>query len=384
MHEIGIEEIAFSTSEYFLDLEDLATINNVDPEKYLKGIGQNQFSCAPIDEDIITLGVRAAKQILTDENVKDIKFLLFATESSFDNSKSAGMYLHEFLNLPKNCRVIELKQACYSATSAIQIAKNYVQIHPNEKCLVIASDIAKYEPKTSGEPTQGAAASAMIISSNPKVLYFENFSGICTKNIFDFWKPEYLTYPIVDGKLSTFAYLGCLKSAWEEFSASSKISYNDFFRICYHTPFAKMAEKAHIILQRINTENREININDQLIFNKTIGNTYTSSLYLSLFSLLANDQADLSGKRVGLFSYGSGSTSEFFSCIISNEYQNAIKKTANNFKQKILNRKKISYEKYLFFNTFKLENNFKLNKYTNDSIRLKGIFNHKREYELLD
>jgi hydroxymethylglutaryl-CoA synthase len=47
-----------------------------------------------------------------------------------------------------------------------------------------------------------------------------------------------------------------------------------------------------------------------------IGNTYTSSLYLGIASLLHAQGAELAGKRVGLFSYGSGYTSEFFSGVV--------------------------------------------------------------------
>ena len=43
-----------------------------------------------------------------------------------------------------------------------------------------------------------------------------------------------------------------------------------------------------------------------------VGNIYTGSLYLALASLLEAEASELEGKRVGLFSYGSGCTAEFF------------------------------------------------------------------------
>ena len=47
-----------------------------------------------------------------------------------------------------------------------------------------------------------------------------------------------------------------------------------------------------------------------------IGNTYTASLYLGLMSLIHASGGELGGKRIGLFSYGSGCSSEFFSGVV--------------------------------------------------------------------
>jgi hydroxymethylglutaryl-CoA synthase len=43
-----------------------------------------------------------------------------------------------------------------------------------------------------------------------------------------------------------------------------------------------------------------------------IGNTYTASLYFCLAGILEREARTLAGRRVGLFSYGSGCCAEFF------------------------------------------------------------------------
>ena len=48
-----------------------------------------------------------------------------------------------------------MKEACYVATPAIQLAKDYIEKRPNEKVLVIASDTTRYGIQSGGEPTQG-------------------------------------------------------------------------------------------------------------------------------------------------------------------------------------------------------------------------------------
>ena len=67
---------------------------------------------------------------------------------------------------------------------------------PQSKVLVIASDIAKYGIGTPGEPTQGAGAVAMLISQNPRILSFNDDNVAQTRDVMDFWRPNYATTPL--------------------------------------------------------------------------------------------------------------------------------------------------------------------------------------------
>src|SRR6185295_18184368 len=49
-----------------------------------------------------------------------------------------------------------------------------------------------------------------------------------------------------------------------------------------------------------------------------IGNTYTASLYLCLAGILEREARALAGRRIGLFSYGSGCCAEFFTGTVPN------------------------------------------------------------------
>lgn len=59
-----------------------------------------------------------------------------------------------------------------------------------------------------------------------------------------------------------------------------------------------------------------------LEFSKLIGNIYTGSLYLSLVSLLSQkNQEDLVGKRILMYSYGSGVSTTLFSIKILRNFK---------------------------------------------------------------
>ena len=90
--------------------EDLAQVY-IDPNKFLKGLGQVAMSVPTPDEDIITMAANAADQ-LSKESLADVSWVLFATESmKIDQSKAAGLYLQSLLDLTDCVRVLELKQA---------------------------------------------------------------------------------------------------------------------------------------------------------------------------------------------------------------------------------------------------------------------------------
>src|SRR4030067_398678 len=118
---VGIESISFYSSHYYIDLKTLAERRNLPPEKFYQGIGQEKMAVPPPDEDIVTMAANAGFNALKNIDKGKIDTVLFATESGIDQSKAAGIYVHSLLELPQNCRVVELKQACYSGTAGRRV-----------------------------------------------------------------------------------------------------------------------------------------------------------------------------------------------------------------------------------------------------------------------
>ena len=191
-----------------------------------------ELSIAPLTEDIITLGAAAADPILTSEDKEKIDMVIVATESSIDQSKAAAVFIHGLLAIQPFARSFEIKEACYGATAALDYAKLHIEKYPDSKVLVIASDIAKYGINTPGEPTQGAGAIAMLISKDPRILIFNEDNVAQTRDVMDFWRPNYSTTPYVNGLYSTQQYLDCLKTTWDEYQKRHKLSLKDFAAYC--------------------------------------------------------------------------------------------------------------------------------------------------------
>ena len=343
--KIGIDRMAFATTDQYIELTELAEKRGVDPNKYTIGIGQDRQAVVPPTQDIVTLGARAAKKLLTPDVTRRLSTIIVATESGIDNSKASAIYIKHLLGLDDYIRAVELKEACYSGTAAIQFARGLVALNPQETVLVIAADIARYGLNTPGEVTQGAGAVAMLISADPHVLAIEPTSVSYSRDLMDFWRPLYATEAIVDGKYSTGVYVDFFKNTLTRYLQRTGRRLDDFAGIAFHLPFTKMGKKGLEGVLQDRDDAVANRLRDQLtasqVYCRQVGNLYTGSLYLGLMSLLQNGQVKL-GDRLGLFSYGSGAEGEFYSGIV----QPAFAENLSDVKEDLADRHRVSIDEY--------------------------------------
>lgn len=385
--KIGIDKIGFAMPKYFLDIADLAKARNINANKYVKGLLQLEMSIAPITQDIVTLGATAASEFLTEEDKKNIDMIIIGTESGIDQSKSASIFIHSLLGLSPFTRAIEVKEACYGGTAAIAIAKNHVVSNPESSVLVITSDLAKYGIGATGESTQGAGSCAMLIKKDPSILILNDDNVYQTRDIMDFWRPNYSDFPHVDGHFSTKQYLDCLETTWNEYSKKFNKSLDNFEAICFHLPFPKIGLKGlNTIVPKQENENLKDKLNENfhtsIIYNQKVGNIYTGSLYLNLLSLLENSKSLSSGDNILMYSYGSGAVCEIFSVTLVDGFE---KRLRSDRMADFDARVKLSIEEYekMFFEKIELDGNGNSSFISDDDslFSLEKIENHMRIYK---
>src|SRR5437588_5496780 len=137
----------FAGSAY-VNVEKLAMHRKLDMTRFAKLLMKEKTVALPY-EDPITFGLNAAKPLIDamSPDEKDrIEMVITCTESSFDFGKSMSTYFHKLLGLNRNCRLFELKNACYSGVAGLEMAVNFVlsQVSPGAKALVIATDMARF------------------------------------------------------------------------------------------------------------------------------------------------------------------------------------------------------------------------------------------------
>lgn len=375
---IGIDKLGFYSPSQIIDMRELAKARGIDPDKFTYGLGQDFMAVPSLSQDIITLAANAAHTILNEDDKKAIDLVILATESGIDASKAGATVIQSLLGINPYSRALEVKQACYSATAAIQLAKAHIALNPEVKVLVIASDISRYGLNTPGEPTQGAGSVAILLSRDPKILVLEDKPSYYTDDIHDFYRPNYSDTAVVDGKYSNEQYQRFFDITYKNYLEKHDFSIQDFKAFCFHIPYTKIGQKA---LQSI-TDNKEMLDQYKLstFYNRKVGNIYTGSLYLNLLSLLHKGSLE-AGDRIGLYSYGSGAVAEFFSGILVEGYKDALD---SNLDTVMDDRKIISIPTYetIYKQTLVQDGSHQILDTSNDTatFKLKEIKGHQRYY----
>ncbi len=326
---IGIEKINMYGGSLALDIVKLAEARGRDGNYFKNDLMIEKKSQNVDYEDVITLAVNAAKPILSDEDKKDIGLCIFATESGLDFCKSNSTYVFKYLGLNPSLWTFEIKNACYAATCGLDVAANWIMsgAGKGKKALIVSGDINYENPGRRGEEVPGVGAVAMLVSETPKVIEFEtDIRGYHTFECVDYARPT-MNYDIINGEESLYAYLECFEGAFEDFKKKKgDIDLNEYFkRIVCHTPFGGLVKMGYDNLLRSNYPNLKKKeraaqfmerVEKSLRVSKVVGNTYSCALYMSLISLLLEDDDIEPGDRIGMYSYGSGSCAEFYSAIL--------------------------------------------------------------------
>jgi polyketide biosynthesis 3-hydroxy-3-methylglutaryl-CoA synthase-like enzyme PksG len=333
---VGIEAMNVFGGAACLDVTMLARHRNLDSRRF-DNLMMKEKTVALHAEDPITFAVNAAKPVvdaLSPEDKNQIELLITCTESGIDFGKSISTYVHDYLGLKRNCRVFELKQACYSGTAGFQSAVQFIlsDTSPGAKALVIAVDLCRFLMIGNGgasaqewafsEPSGGAGAVAMLISDKPHIFELDvGASGYYGFEVMDTCRPE-PDNEAGDADLSLMSYLDCCEQSFIEYQRRvADADYAKTFQyLAFHTPFGGMVKGAHRMMMRKFTRSEPQAVEadyiervaDGLAFCQRVGNIMGATVFLSLASLISVGRFD-GQRRVGCFSYGSGCCSEFFS-----------------------------------------------------------------------
>lgn len=368
MVDAGIEAMNIYAGTAFLDVTKLAEHRNLDRRRF-DNLLMKQKSVALPYEDPITFAVNAAKPIidaLSPEERDRIEMVVTCTESAFDFGKSMSTYCHDLLGLNRNCRLFEVKNACFSGVAGFQNAVNFIlaQVSPGAKALVIATDISRFMVEKGGdvltmewsfaEPSSGAGAVAMLVSETPHVFRVDPGAvGSYGYEVMDTCRPS-TDSEAGDSDLSLSSYLDCSDNAFIEYQkrVSGADYQNTFGYLAYHTPFGGMIKGAHRSLMRkhvrgITPSDIEADFNRRmgpgLSHCQRVGNIMGATAMLSLASTI--DHGNFSQpQRVGVFSYGSGCCSEFFSGVANQESQRRVR--AMKIREQLDRRHELTMDEY--------------------------------------
>ncbi|XP_015376005.1 PREDICTED: hydroxymethylglutaryl-CoA synthase 1-like isoform X1 [Diuraphis noxia] len=371
---VGILALEIVVPSRCVNQADLELHDDVSKGKYTIGLGQERMAFCSDREDVVSLSLTAVSLLMhrTRTSYSNIGRLEVGTETPIDKSKSIKSMLMRLFDNCNNVEGVDSTNACYGGTAALfnSIAWLESSAWDGRLAIVVAADVATYARGTA-RPTGGAGAVAMLLGPNAPLVLDRGLRASHMNDTYDFYKGDMGTnYPTVDGKVSIRCYFEALYNCYylyrnrflKKFSDTDNSNSNNqspksvlqqFDAIVFHSPYGKLVRKAFtwLMLHDVKLDakcyenepdllkyvNSDISVNmlsdlgiikdTEKLFKKltsptqklpkNIGNMYTASIFSGLISyLLSKSTNEMAGKRIAMFSFGSGMCSSFYSITI--------------------------------------------------------------------
>ncbi|KAI1265308.1 hydroxymethylglutaryl-coenzyme A synthase C terminal-domain-containing protein [Xylariaceae sp. FL1019] len=403
---IGIKAIELYTPSQYVDQAELEKFDGVSAGKYTVGLGQTKMAFCDDREDIYSFALTATSKLLKNYNIdpSSIGRVEVGTETLLDKSKSVKTILMQLFGDNTSIEGVDTVNACYGGTNAVFNAINWVESSAwdGRDAIVVAGDIALYA-KGNARPSGGAGCVALLIGPDAPLAFEPGMRGTYMAHVYDFYKPDLTSeYPYVDGHYSLNCYTEALDAAYRDYckreaklqngnangaSTEGKTPLDRFDYLAFHSPTCKTVQKSYARLLYHDYLNnpespafaevpggiRDMDYHKSLTdkaIEKTFmgltkkrfaervspaiqvatncGNLYCGSLWSGLASIVAHvDSGALQGKKIGLFSYGSGLAASFMSMKVTGSTESIAK--ALDVPNKLAARRAVAPEGYEAF-----------------------------------
>ncbi len=271
-NHVGISGFAVYVPPYRVDLEAWCQWTGQHWDKTRAVVGRS-FRMRGPEQSVYTMAATAVMRLIENYGIDPsrIGFLGLGTESSTDNSAGAiiikgmlddGLKAKGLPPVNRYCEVPEVKHACLGGIYAMKHALRYLALEEDDdRCaIVVSADIAEYARGSSGEPTQGAGAVAMLLERKPKLLAVDvrNIGSASAYRAVDFRKPvlrniirgklncHFQDLPVFNGKYSTTCYIDETLHALSDMTRRMGREPAEFYReldaVFMHRPYHRMPE----------------------------------------------------------------------------------------------------------------------------------------------
>ena len=272
MGSVGISGMAAYLPPYRANLKDWCDWTHGSWEK-VKDVVGHSFRMRGHHQNVYTMAATAVLRLIQQYQIdpRSIGFFAFGTESSIDNSAGAviikgmvdlGLRKLGLPPLSRHCEVPEYKHACLGGVYALKGAVRFLSCDgADSKAIVVSADIAEYARGSTGEPTQGAGAVAMLLEPEAKLLAIDLTKSGTSADYRgpDFRKPfvrfaqqkaatnsQLRDYPVFNGFYSTNCYIDAVLVALNNMFNKRGLDRSYYLKelgaVFLHRPYTRMAE----------------------------------------------------------------------------------------------------------------------------------------------
>ena len=340
---LGIGDIAVHIPSPQISLDTLvARYRERDPqwartlERARRRTGQVSFRFPEPWEDAATMAAQAAAALLermSDAEIASLRYLVVGTESGVDHAKPVAAHVQGMLQragfaIPHAISTFDIQHACAGGAIGLVSVGAMLAVSGDQsgRGLIVCTDEARYAPGSSAEITQGAAAVALLVEPEPRLLEIDFTAvGYASRDVDDFFRPHGSVAARVKGRFSIECYQRAVEEALHDLSArrgcgmAALLENTDLFAL--HVPFRSLPEDtmAALVQRHLGSgpdaacrflAQRQFAAGTAIA--AAVGNVYSGALFLSVAAQLAarhrDRRATLAGRHAVLVAYGSGNT----------------------------------------------------------------------------
>ncbi|MFC1642644.1 hydroxymethylglutaryl-CoA synthase [Myxococcota bacterium] len=292
-----------------------------------------------LDEDVITMGIEAARNALLRAAIDAAQLgaVWVGSESHPYAVKPSSTVVAAAIGAGPHLLAADWQFACKAGTEALQGAAGLIGSGAVEYALAIGMDAAQSRPGDALEYTAGAGGAAFILGAAEQSLAIWEASLSFVSDTPDFWRREHRRYPEHAGRFTGEpSYFRHVVTAASELMQGLGTQPSDYRHVVFHQPNPKFPSKAAKMLGF----RPEQLVVGQLV--NDIGNTYAGAALLGLTAVLDEAQP---GDRLLLVSYGSGAGSDAVSLRV-NRCADHLSQGVPLTKHYVSRRTQIDYAKY--------------------------------------
>ncbi|MCK5547458.1 MAG: hydroxymethylglutaryl-CoA synthase, partial [Thermoplasmata archaeon] len=239
--KVGIVSYGGYVPRYRIAPKDIGRIWGTDGVMMGKGLNIEAKSVPSPDEDVITISVEAARNMMMKTNVNpaDIGAIYVGSESHPYAVKPSATVVAEAIEAAPFMTAADYEFACKAGTAAIQTCAGLVGSKIVKYGVAIGSDTSQGAPGDALEYSASAGGAAYLIGSSDVIAEINQTCSYTTDTP-DFWRREGESYPSHGGRFTGEpAYFKHITSCAKRLFELEKTKPEDYKFAVFHQPNGK-------------------------------------------------------------------------------------------------------------------------------------------------
>jgi len=340
--DIGIVSYGAYIPRYRIAPQEIGKVWGTDGEALSRGLLIFSKSVPSPDEDVITISVEAARNMMKRVSIdpQEIGAIYVGSESHPYAVKPSGTIVAEAIEASPNLTVADFEFACKAGTAAIQACMGLVGSGMVKYGVAIGADTSQGAPGDPLEYSASAGGAAFLIGSH-KLIAKINHTCSYTTDTPDFWRREGQPYPSHEGRFTGepayFKHIIANAKSLMEMAGSKP---DDYDYAIFHQPNGKFPMR---VAKQLGFSEEQIEVG---LLTPFIGNTYSGCVPLGLSAILDVAKPN---ERILAIAYGSGAGTDAFDITVTPGIKRIRKTAAPTVRELVENKKFIDYATYAKF-----------------------------------